>query len=327
MVLVSIGFIFFNCTSEISTNNNNDSENDVTSGNFRIIKIERSHSDGSNTVETFSYNDNNQVVEYKKILDDKVIVETINTYNSDGNITKKLHTENNDTVETIYTYNELSLLVKEEWTGNEGNGITTYKYDEKGRMIWLEEINYTDQIIDDEYYSAEFHYDDKDRVIKKISVESHGLVSTYQYFYDDEDKLVKETQKNQAWEYEKIYTYDSNGNLIKEENYSSDSELYIVEYIYEDGLLVEQIYEYSITIEKISANTKFNEKYYYDENGNMIKKEFESITIFNSEVNSEINMTNTYKYDENNNLIEEFESGDRGFGYYEVNIKYYYEEY
>ncbi len=327
LILILIGSLPFSCTSnEIITNNDNDTVDEVGNGNFRIVKIERSHSDGNNTVETYSYNENNQITEYKKTTDDEVIVETINSYNSDGNITKKLHTEYEDTVETIYTYNELGLLIKEEWTGNEGYGITTYKYDEKGRRIWLEEINYTDAIIDDEYYSAEYHYDDKDRVIKEITVESHGLVSTHKFLYD-EDRLVKETLKNQAWEYEKIYTYDKNGNLIKEENSSSDGEIYFVEYKYKDDLLVEVIYDYSITLDNIIGKANYTEKYYYDDNGNMIKKTHESVIMFNSQVESKENITTTYQYDENNNLIEEFESGDQGFGYYELTIKYYYEEF
>ena len=86
-----------------------------------------------------------------------------------------------------YEYNEAGLLVKEvEWSDGKADRAVIYEYDEENRLI------------------------------KETS--SSGRIITITYEYDPEGRLVTETNKYSEYVYQ--YTYDINGNLVREEIYS-----------------------------------------------------------------------------------------------------------
>lgn len=327
-VLIGVIFVLTSCASNETVINNTNNNNPDTE-NFRIIKIETT-SNNESTIETFLYNDNNQILENLLTTQDGTIISKIeNTYNDEGKLIKKTFSVEKIITETTYTYNEQGLLAKEVWTGAEGSGVTTYKYDEKGRQISIVGTNDTPEIMDDEYYSANYTYDDKDRVIKEVTVQSHFPALTIEYTYNKQDKLVKESADSEFgdWSWESIYIYDKNGNLIKEEYSSSDNQDSTSTYKYKDGLLIESIYEGKIEYDDIVAYSKSTEKNYYDKNGKLIKKEYTNYFEFNSVKEYEEDLTTTYIYDEYGNLIEENKTGKGEFGDYDKTIKYYYESY
>jgi YD repeat-containing protein len=74
-------------------------------------------------------------------------------------------------------------------------------------------------------------------------------------------------------------------------------------------------------VSNYSATSK--EKYYYNSNGLLIKKEIKAISKSNILGDSEENTIETYNYDENGNLIEKIvdTNGKKTI------TKYYYEKY
>jgi hypothetical protein len=158
--MISIALLFANCSS---TNVSTNTTEIIKDGNYRILRTEQIDPEGNTTIETYSYNENNQILINEITQNKNVIKKIVNVYNPDGKLIKEAKTEYVDSREINYTYDEKGNCIKEEWKGNEGYGFIAYKYDEKERMVSVEAINYTERIIDDEYYSAKYFYDDKDR--------------------------------------------------------------------------------------------------------------------------------------------------------------------
>jgi hypothetical protein len=287
--------------------------------------MEEITSEGDEKVESYSYNNNNQITEYKIIRNGKVISHTINSYDDGKLIIKKVIDDFGRSTITDYTYNEDGYLIKEEWRGGEGYGKVNYEYDNEGNMIVEERINYTEQIIDDEYYRVEISYDDEGKVIKEVAVESHGIEIITEYTYNENDKIVKIiTIDSTGWENETVYTYDENGNVLSEIYTSSDGVYSNLYYAYNDnGQLIKKYSETSGEDQSLFFASTL-EKYEYDDEGRLIKKEIHDIMKSSMLNNIDENITETYTYDENGNLIEKnikYESGKS------INIKYYYESY
>ena len=132
------------------------------------------------------------------------------TYDENRNKTKTTVKNSDGQDYTInYTYNNEGKLIKEKQTTSKGNNyVSVYTYDENGNNIKKETTDLTG-------YSSiiEMTYDEKGNIIteKKISSHLNGLSE-------------KETVK--------VYTYDKNNNLIKEEQTDPEGNKRIEEYTY-----------------------------------------------------------------------------------------------
>jgi YD repeat-containing protein len=319
--------LILGCTGMKSNSANqtsNDNSNNIFStGNSRLIRKVTDSSDGYKMVETYSYNDNNQILQYKKTLNTKVEKQIINTYDEEYNlIQKSVIDEFGRTTKTTYTYNDKGHLIKEEWMGEEGSGIINYKYDEKGRRIMIEEINHTEEIIDDEYYKKEITYDDDGDVIKEVTVERNGIQMITDYIYNKEKQIILiKTLSNTGWETRTTFTYSEDGLLLSEIYDSTDGIYYENYYSYnEKGLLIKFTSETSGEDKSIYFSL-ITETYEYDEDGNLVKKvihdKMESIVI----KDKDDLITETYKYDEKGNLIEKLIQYKDGKT---IQINYYY---
>jgi hypothetical protein len=303
--------------------NNDNPNNRFSTSNSRLIRKVTDSSDGNKMVETYSYNDNNQILQYKKTLNTKLEKQIINTYDEKYNLIQKSEIDEfGRATKTIYTYNDKGYLIKEEWMGEEGSSIINYQYDENGKRIMIEEISHTEEIIDDEYYRKEITYDDDGDVIKEVTVENHGIQTITDYIYNKEKQIIQiKTLSKTGWETATTYTYSEDGLLLSEIYNSTDGTYYENYYSYnEKGLLIKFTSETSGEDKSIYFSL-ITETYEYDEDGKLVKKvihdKMESIVI----KDKDDLITETYKYDDKGNLIEKLIQYKEGKT---IQINYYY---
>ena len=203
-------------------------------------------------------------------------------YSSDNTLKNKseveFNSEGNELKETRYDKNGnlLSYAITEY---NEDNKKVKYgSYDEEGN----------------EKYSYSYEYNKQGDLIKEVEKnEEETDVRVYEYEYTDKGQIENRVLfENDEFSYEKRFTYDDKGNLIKEESFNEEGQSNIVfEYTYDNNnnVIGEKYQGPSLTM--------VTEKR-YDANGN----EIESMTFEND--NSYPSIWSTYEYDEKGNCIK-----------------------
>ena len=198
------------------------------------------------------------------------------------------------------------------------DAIMTLAYNEKGDLVELRKDS----------RSMQYTYDDQRNLICQKTYFPEGeLIAQTSYTYDAFGRLTQTEGfgYNEVYtEYLTQYTYDENGNLIHQKNYT-DGEL-LSEFLYDaKGNLVEanSYYggEYDLrTVYTYRADGKLQRseterggalysgwEYFYDENGRPIRQER---FIMSDGVRKEL--TNTYTYDENGRCIRYDMGGFQG---------------
>lgn len=167
---------------------------------------------------------------------------------------------------------------------------TVYRYDEEGRLNYKKYIeNIYDTTGSDAYLNcdySDFKYDDNGNVIS-YTEESDGEYTYYTFVYDSNGNCLSYTGKKERVDYIKLYNYtaeyNENQNMVSEKlvyKYNGVTEGYQEkEYTlhYENDICVcaEVIEAYDIGW---LETERFFEKYFYDENGNRIRKELYYLT-------------------------------------------------
>ena len=247
-------------------------------------------------------------------IDDKYYY--ANSYDANGKILKK----------TYYYWGELK---------NE----TEYVYDDNG---YLKQILgwKIDGVVS--YVSSEYNYiyDDSGNLIQSIrDLNDYSFDSKSIFLYDEFQNLVKEIiySKNSSYEWERnemnIYTYDSNGYIIKAIKYwyyeygdewvQSDKEVYtydennnmIMSIMYESNILdewilhkkIEYIYNNSYTFFEICLPSNFSIEVKYPTNHMMLS--YTEYLLIHASNTWEKYITNNYYYsDQNTNSISNTEA-------------------
>lgn len=203
-------------------------------------------------------------------------------YDTAPNLIK--HTNNLGDSETIREYNVIGNLIRESHNSGTFYYENSFKYDSNNNVI--EETN------KDDYGYSKHLYDSNGNEINCIKYGKDGSISyEWQYKYD--------SNNNRIWSYrnyisntsEDVYTYDSDGNLIKEKS--------IFTYGDEETYEHTRIYSYS-----------------YDSNGRIIEK------ITKDEEKNEITNVTRYTYDPHGNLINESQYNSSGEEYNSVSYEY-----
>lgn len=168
-----------------------------------------------------------------------------NFYGENGGLSETVHYQNGE-IWYRGTYNEQGQLitewiVEEDWDGERYEQLLTHEYDDQDRVIKTtvqengEYAGYAAMIYSDKgctykVYGAdnalvEMYYTEMDangNQIKRVLYdEKEKVVETMEWEYDDEDRCLKEftygADGKLQWGY--TYTYDANGNLVKQEEY------------------------------------------------------------------------------------------------------------
>ncbi len=153
-----------------------------------------------------------------------------------------------------------------------------------------------------EYFSASISYNDKNLPERVIGYDLDDGQSISDYTYDANGNLIKEVYTSSSGSKSiSDHTYDANGNLIKEVETDSDGDKEIYDYTYDaNGNLIKEV-------ETDSDGDRYISDYTYDANGNLIKE----VYTFSSGSKS----ISDYTYDANGNLIKEVYTSSNGNKY------------
>lgn len=206
-----------------------------------------------------------------------------------------------------YVYDAADNIVKREFTDINGKKKTwVYTYDEKGRCIKEESggDSYVDIIIT-------YAYDEADRLL--LSYETYGGSDSWkktENTYDTNGNLLKNeylTSEGSGWTYE--YTYDTEGNQTSYSHTLPDSPDHWQKWYMEGDKKIEESLSHGHNYEKsISVDGKYIYWYFrrgndvtqtdftYDEQGNRLTE----LTWFGNSNGEYI----VYTYDDRNNLLQ-----------------------
>lgn len=279
--------------------------------NFRIIKQNYYNGNGyfsnyeryvytpeGNISECYhKYGENDEYLYYDCVYDSnkKIATEThyyengtsyfVSSYKYDANQNLISKTDNwGDTGETTYEYDLNGNLIKENHNSGTINYESTYKYDLNNNVI---ENTWKSGDVSYKYF-----YDTNGNKIKDITYDINGSVSSKtQYKYDSNNNRIWSYWEYDTGTHEELYTYDFNGNLIKEK--------YV--HTHEDGEVYEHTYTYS---------------YIYDSDGRIVEK------TTTDEDKNEISNVTKYTYDLHGNLLNESKVSSNGEEYESNSYEY-----
>lgn len=203
-------------------------------------------------------------------------------YNAAQNLIRR--TDNLGDAELVREYDASGNLIRESHDSGTFYYENSFKYDLNNNVI--EETYKTDDV----YYK--YLYDSNGNKINDIIYDDDGSISSEtQYKYDSNNNRIWLYRKYSIGTYEEVYTYDSNGNLIKEKLINT----------YEDGETYEHTKVYSYT---------------YDSNGRIIEE------MTKGEENNQIINVTKYTYDQYGNLLKESQYNSSGEEYNSVSYEY-----
>ncbi len=227
------------------------------------------------------------VYDYGYVYDDgRLLEETAVIYSwSDSSLEEKYDEHGN----LILRQNDDSLIKHE------------YTYDKNGFIIKDIETtdnqkNYGKIIVN----TIEYTNDEKGRVIKSVSTDEDGRTYTKEFTYDSEDRKLKETRTEEYGEYSRTYyideyTYDELGNILTYyHKYYESEDTYNYTYVYDNNGNVLEKKRDGVTIIK----------YIYDANGNQIKTE--------NYTDGSVGEWTEYTYDEKDRMVKavKYDAGD-----------------
>lgn len=224
----------------------------------------------------------------KKVYDEKGNLVTEISYYPNGSIIQQLG----------YLYDDNGNLI-EETLEEEASGIAERKshdYSENGKKHKTY-VHY----LDGTYDTIEYIYDDKGRLISKITTDSEGDVDQRKEYKFQDDKLLKETE------------YDHEDNILDEITYNYDDKGNLMEMTHYDGIekvTIKTLHEYDEK-DRRTGTLIYNAKGKLVEKHGFLFDEKDRIVEATEETPYENNIT-TMQYDENDNIIEQKEVNAEG---------------
>ncbi len=183
----------------------------VTGFNGRLYQVRRVYPDGRKDVFGVRYSDGEVASEWSR----------------EGDRSSIYYFENNDLV-GIQEYEGDKLVSYEEKSGD-GSGVTT------GRDITKEETTVR-------------KYDDKNRLVyQEVFGRDKNIVISYKY---SDDLLAEKVVKTPGNREKHVYSYDSGGNLLKEEVYVNNTLQKIIKPL-GDGKMEETVYKNGVPLLKV----------------------------------------------------------------------------
>ena len=153
------------------------------------------------------------------------------SYYADGTVKQHIRKDDSEVTTTDYNENgyEIKIVVNKDYT-NELVSHDEYAYDDKGNMISEKSYNITE-----EYWSeTKYSYDEAGNLTKKQWFKDDAVKGTNEYIYNEYGRLDKiiDYVKESSYNYEIVYTYDENDNLLNESWKDDDGVFTSIEYTY-----------------------------------------------------------------------------------------------
>jgi len=227
-------------------------------------------------------------------------------YSEDGLwLSEEYHYPNGAWNKTAYTYDDAANLIKEVFTNSAGmNRTIDYTYDARGNCLTENTFE-----AEDNWSNVTRTYDEKGNMLSERTDSQYSSpdLNWYlqEYTYDANSRVVRSVTTSSYDDYATttVYTYDEQGNLVREEYDNGRGELCTTVFTHDAlGNVLTRYCSYKVS--------KFWEKYVYtyDENGN-------ELSCVNTD---QLDRTSTwnYTYDENGNRIQDvYESDDDKISY------------
>ena len=269
---------------------------------------------GSNTLATYTYNENNGKLK-KVTYGNGFIIEYV--YNDLENISEIWYTVNgSNTLAYKYTYTESGLLHKVEDVRN--SKTVVYNYDKNQRLIFASEYNNSDMYSD---FTANVDYDDMGNVdflnymlAYSVGTQVYDKNFYYYYYYDDIQRIESERLTLGSSIYaDTSYVYDKMQRLSGLTLNYEDSFILQTDYTFtENGTRTSgQVSGYKNTI---NGSITSNLTYEYDGNGNILsikvgtdkkyRYKYDNLGQLIREDNVPENKTYVYIYDNAGNITE-----------------------
>ena len=225
--------------------------------------------DGLNNVLT--YNEAGQLETVKSISESEEEISSIEyTYNEDG---------------TLASYSETS---KHPATGAMITTTTNYTY-ENGRLAKVENVDWEIEMT---------YVYNEDGTVKEVVEPYMSTVFTY-----ENGKLVKNAsgyEDEETGEFiaesEEVYTYDVNGNCVKQESYQYGSLYQVHQYFYDATIAAEDVYTFALPHMAITNVEPLN--------NNVLVKELSYYSVYDEEVGEVVTHTYNVKVYHYNPAIE-----------------------
>ncbi len=203
--------------------------------------------------------------------------------------------------ESEVEYNESGKVTKETHFSEDG-GVDSYtlnEYDERGRLVSSVQYD-ADELL---CQQTTQQYDEEGHLVCQGNIYGEGSPEYLTKFVYENGLLMRQDSYDEdEFDFtEKEFTYDNEGQLVKEIDYSDDGEvLYAIENQYnEKGLLSQMVRN------EVAAKDRRSYQFAYDERGNKVKD-----LVYN--YNEELIAKAYYTYNDNDQLLEaETEDLDR----------------
>ncbi|NOQ24970.1 MAG: hypothetical protein GQ564_06360 [Bacteroidales bacterium] len=184
----------------------------------------------SDFYETYAYDTDGKVIEYKEFYNNSLDVQESMEYNTNGQLIK-IQRYNNGIEGGWYSYeydNQGNVSKRSEHL-TDGTVYTyrTYEYDINGNLInrkYFWEDYVTGTILTDTYDETTYEYDDKNNIYKNLN-----LPFKYETYINNVTKEVY-TETSDDYTYTGIYTYTYNEDNYPIEYTEDDDERYVIEY-------------------------------------------------------------------------------------------------
>ncbi len=189
---------------------------------------------------------------------------TVKEYDIWGNLAREAREETGDVItEYIYTYDENGNELSYIYRTNAGESRTAYRYDGNGFLSRVEST-----YMDGSVYITEYIRDGEGRTLKETTGNDAGVLSYTQTFTYDENgntlKNVYTSGSGSVMTY--TYTYDGRGNLTHEETDSPYGNS-VTDYVYDKGGRM-------VRMERKDDEGGSLGLYRYDDEGRQIRSEY-----------------------------------------------------
>ena len=218
------------------------------------------------TVE-YSYDSSYNMVEAINTSDDGTSIYTYK-YDSRGNMTEEKYVfYDGSTTTYTWAYDSRNRVTKKTETHNSGSSyVYEYEYDSNGN-----EIKCTYSYSSSSYSNSSVTtstYDSNNNITKKTVTSDTEVTQETVYHYNSKGYLIKIVETGSSYSRITDYTYDENGNVIREKrssNYSNDYSYWSAnDYTYDaNGNIIKDVYTSS------NQEGEDVEEYTYDAHGNI----------------------------------------------------------
>ncbi|MEJ6949901.1 hypothetical protein [Natronospora cellulosivora (SeqCode)] len=240
--------------------------------------------------------------------------------------TERIRVEDDELFEIKeYEYDNYGRMTREVWR-KEGDTLSLddileeriWEYDRRGNLIYEYYLSRFMAYYEEE---SEYKYDKQDRKIEeKTSRQGSGFRESnyhHKWTYDDKDRVIERLSfdRNGEVSWRRVFEYDDNGNMILDRSYDYDGSI-ASERIWEYNQYGEVSYDYYV-----DKNFKQSEKIIreFDDDGNKIREdEFKNGQLISEKIYNEqgyqiigrgykdgvIDYDNIYTYDKRGNRIE-----------------------